>query len=154
MKDGRRLKRIPKLSLFIIITPLLIWLLTVAFQTKEPITKEQAIKLAEQFIVDNGYTNLPADKSKISYELFDQFEKSVDSIASRRHNTIQVKAFCISEDNDRWHIGFLSTGVDLTKLDSIQRKKNLPGRAVIVMKDGKEISIAHKDPMFSHFEKL
>jgi hypothetical protein len=129
------MKRIIKIALLTIITPLLIGELASAFQTKEPITKERAIKLAEQFIIDNGYTTLPANKSKLSYELFNQFENSVDSILKRRHNTLHEKAFCVSEDKDRWDVGFLSTDVVLSKLDSLQRQSDLPGRAVIVMKD-------------------
>ena len=147
--------RIIKTSLLTTITALLIWLLTAAFQTKVPITKEQAIKLAEQFIIANGYTTSPADKSKLSYELFDQqLGKSADSILYHRYNTLQAKAFCISEDKDRWHIGFLLTDIDLSKLDSNQRNTDLPGRAIIVMKDGNETRIAHKEPSFSHYEKL
>ena len=137
-----------------IISFALVWGLTYAFQTNDRMTKEHAVKLAEQFIIDNGYTNLPADKSKLSYELFDQYENNVDSILKRRHNTLQPKAFCISEDKDRWDVGFLSTSINLSKLDSIQRQSNLSGRAVIVMKNGKEIRIAHKDPCFSYFIKL
>jgi DUF4097 and DUF4098 domain-containing protein YvlB len=128
--------------------------LTSAFKTNEQMTKEQAIKLAEQFIINNGYTSLPADKSKLSYELFDQYENNVDSIPKHRYNTLQQKAFCISEDKDWWDVGFLSTSIDLNKLDSIQRQTNLSGRAVIVMKNGKEIRIAHKEPLFSYFNKL
>lgn len=148
------MKNIYKIFSLTILSLVLVWGLTSAFQTTDQITKEQAVKLAEQFIIDNGYTNLPVDKSKLSYELFDQYENNVDSILKRRHNTLQPKAFCISEDKDRWDVGFLSTGVDLSKLDSIQRQTNLSGRAVIVMKDGKEIRIAHKDPLFSYFIKL
>mgnify|MGYP001407131226 CR=1 FL=1 len=148
------MKNIYKIFSLTILSVVLVWGLTSAFQTTDQMTKEQAVKLAEQFIIDNGYTNLPADKSKLSYELFDQYENNVDSILKRRHNTLQPKAFCISEDKDRWDVGFLSTGIDLSKLDSIQRQTNLSGRAVIVMKDGKEIRIAHKDPLFSYFIKL
>ena len=148
------MKNIYKIFSLTILSVVLVWVLTSAFQTADQMTKEQAVKLAEQFIIDNGYTNLPADKSKLSYELFDQYENNVDSILKRRHNTLQPKAFCISEDKDRWDVGFLSTGVDLSKLDSIQRQTNLSGRVVIVMKDGKEIRIAHKDPLFSYFIKL
>ena len=148
------MKKIYKIFSLTILSIVLVWGLTSAFQTTDQMTKEQAVKLAEQFIIDNGYTNLPADKSKLSYELFDRYENNVDSILKRRHNTLQPKAFCISEDKDRWDVGFLSTGVDLSKLDSIQRQTNLSGRAVLVMKDGKEIRIAHKDPLFSYFIKL
>lgn len=131
----------------------LIWVFTSSFKT-DPLTKEQAIELAEQFVIDNGYTNLPADKSKLSYELFDSNENNVDSILKRRYNSLHPKAFCITERNNRWDIGFLSTGVDLSKLDSIQFQSNLTGRAIIVMRNGKEIRIAHKTPLFSLFEKL
>ena len=123
-----------------------------AFQKRVDLREQQAIKLAEQFIIDNGYTRLPADKSKISYYPFPRYENT-DSIIVRRYNTLQSKAFCVSEDEDRWDVGFLSADIDLSKLDSLQRQGNLPGRAVIVMKNGK-VSIAHKTPIFSYFKKL
>lgn len=148
------MKSIIKISTLTILTIVLVWGLTSAFRPNDQLTKEQAVKLAEQFIIDNGYTNLPADKSKLSYDLFDQYENNVDSILKHRRNNLQAKAFCISEDKYRWDVGFLSIGVDLSKLDSIQRQTNLSGRAVIVMKDGTEIRIAHKDPIFSYFIKL
>lgn len=131
-----------------------VWVFVSAFQTNNSLTKEQAIKRAEQFVIDNGYTKLPANLSKLSYELFDQYENNVDSILKYRHNTLHPKAFCISEDKDRWNVGFLSVSIDLSKLDSVQRQTNLSGRAIIVMKNGKEIRIAHKDPLFSYFKKL
>lgn len=148
------MKRTYKIFTLTILSVALVWGLASAFKPNDQMTKEQAIKLAEQFVIDNGYTSLPADKSKLSYELFDNYDNNVDSILKRRHNTLQQKAFCISEDKDRWDVGFLSTSVDLNKLDSIQRQTNLSGRAVIVMKDGKEIRIAHKEPRFSFFKKI
>jgi hypothetical protein len=114
------------------------------------IRKEQAIKLAEQFIVDNGYTNLPANKSNISYELFD--ESSIDKLLKQRYNTLQSKASYISYDEDAWHIGFVGSNVNLKKLK--KNTKDIPGRSVIVRKDGKEIRISHKAPLFSKFIKL
>jgi len=132
-----------------------VWTLTSGLRGGDTLTQEQAIKLAEKFIIENGYTSLPPDKSKLSYELLDQLkDNNIDSILKLRQNTLQLKAFCISEDNDKWNIGFLYTNIDLSKLDSVQRKSDLPGRAVIVMKNGKEIRIAHKDPLFSYFKKL
>jgi hypothetical protein len=129
--------------------------LTPTFQIGDTLTQEQAVKIAERFIIDNGYTSLPADKSKLNYELLDQLgENNLDSILKWRHNTLQLKAFCILEDEDKWDIGFLSTKVDLSKLDSIQRQKNLRGRSIVVTKDGKEIRMEHKDPLFSYFIKL
>ena len=126
---------------------------TSGFKSSDQLSKEEAIKLAEKFIVDNGYTSLPSDKSKLSYELFDS-ENNVDYILKGTRNSLNPKAFCISEDTDRWNVGFLSSSVDKSKLNSSQRNSNLKGRAVIVMKSGNEIRIAHKEPLFSYFEKL
>lgn len=148
------MKRIYKIFTLTILFIALVWALTSTSTSNDKVTKEQAIKLVEQFIVDNGYTTLPADKSKLNFELFDRYENNVDSILKHRQNTLQQKAFCISEDKDRWDVGFLSTSVDLNELDSIQRQTNLSGRTIIVMKDGKEIRIAHKEPLFSQFKKL
>lgn len=148
------MKSLYKIFTLTILSVALFWGQSSTYKTNYQITKEQAIKLAEEFILVNGYTSLPADKSKLSYELFDRYDNNVDSILKRRHNTLQQKAFCISENNDRWDIGFLSSSVDINKIDSIQLQTNLSGRAVIVMKDGKEIRIAHKESLFSHFKKL
>src|SRR5690348_14980373 len=103
-----RLNSIPKIFISVSIVVLMF-----SFQSQNKLTEEQAIQLAEQFIIDNGYTTLPGDKSKMSYELLDQYENNKDSILQRRHNTLQPKAFCISENETEWHIGFLSTDIDL-----------------------------------------
>ena len=129
-----------------------IFSLITAFNKRE-LSQEQAIKLAEQFIRDNGYTTFPADTSKLSYELFDSRYK-MDTILKRRHNTLQSKAFCIAEDGERWDIGFLVADIKINELNSIQRQSDLPGRAVIVYKNWTEIRIAHKTPAFSKFKKL
>ena len=147
------MKNILKVAILTSLCIGLVYTLIVLF-TEEGITKKQAIKLAEKFIVDNGYTVAPADKTKMSYELFDQYKDNIEKVLRGRHNTLQPKAFCISEDVDRWTIGFLSITVDLDRLNSTQRQTDLPGRAVVVMKNGKEVSVAHRDPAFSYFKKL
>ena len=81
-------------------------------------------------------------------------ENNIDKILNSTQNSLNPKAFCISEDNDRWKDGFLSSSIDETKLNPSLRKPNLKGRAVIVMKSGNEIRIAHKEPLFSYFAKL
>lgn len=128
-------------------------------KTYAQLTQEQAIQLAENYIIDNGYTNLPADKSKFSNEHRDEYdsikyENWIEEMLKERHNTIQRKAFCISENEDRWNVGFLFTDVDLDKLDSIQRQADLHGMAVVVYKNGKEIRFGENIPAFSKFKKL
>ena len=122
-------------------------------QTNTTVTKEMAIKKAEQFIADNGYTTKPADKSKIVYELLDEDGKGgINAILKQRYNTLKPKAICISYDNENWEIGFLDVNASLP--DSVIMLPNLPGRAVLVSKNGKKTRIAHKTPLFSFFEKL
>ena len=118
------------------------------------LSQTQAIKSAEIFIQKNGYTSYPPVKSELSYELLDRYEKNDESILRGRKNTLHPKAYFISEDSSSWHIGFLSVKIDTLKFYSDQMHGDLPGRAVIVEKDGKEIRMAHKDPLFSYFKKL
>ena len=133
----------------------LILSLSAACQRTNKINQEEAIKLAEKFIIDNGYTSLSADRHNLQYEfLYDDNVKNVDSLLKSRYNTLYPKAFCIAEDPDRWNIGFLSTTIEIAKLDSIQRNDNLSGRAVIIIKSNRKISMAHKEPLFSSFKKL
>jgi hypothetical protein len=115
------------------------------------LSEKQAIKLAEEFVQNNGYTSLKPDKTKISYELFDE---NLDNVLKQRYNTLQPKAFCISKRNDRYDIGFLSTSVNINKLSPTEKKSNLSGRAVSISFDGKKIKMEHKDPLFSFFTKL
>jgi hypothetical protein len=94
------MKWIIRISMLTILSFLLVRKLASIFQTNNLLTKEQAVKLAEQFLVENEYTNLPGDKSKLKFELLDKLNNTVDNTLWRRHNTLQPTAFCISEDND------------------------------------------------------
>lgn len=119
-------------------------------QTEKEISQTEAIRLAEEFIIENGYTSEKPNESKMRFEMFDH---EINEVIKERHNTLQKKAFCISKSSE-WHVGFLSTNVKLKKLTVEQKNGDLNGRAVKVSFDGKKISIAHKDPRFSFFTKL
>jgi hypothetical protein len=138
----------------IIVSVGLIFIMTTAFDKAKKLTQDEAIKLAEQFIKDNGYSSFPADTSKLSYEMFDGRENDIEKLLKRRQNMLQDKAFCVAEDDERWNVGFLAADIKLSELDSNQIKTDLPGRAVIVYKNGTEIRMAHKMPAFSYFKKL
>ena len=101
-----------KLSVyFTVFIALILSLFLVSF-TWIRINQHQAIKLAEDLIRCNGYTNLPIDtsKHKLSYEMFDGLF-DIESNLKRRHNTLYSKAFCIWHDrkHSEWHVGFLSS---------------------------------------------
>jgi hypothetical protein len=126
-------------------------ILSFSVRPNQNLSEKEAIKIAEEFIQNNGYTSLKPDKTKISFELFDE---NLDNILKQRYNTLQPKAFCISTSNDRYDIGFLSTSVNINKLSPTERKSNLSGKAVSISFDGKLIKMEHKDPLFSFFKKL
>lgn len=123
-------------------------------QERAELTEKQAIELAEQFVEDNGYTDSPADKSNLSFELMDQTGEDVSVILERRHNTLHPKAFCISEDRGVFHIGFLAHRVDISNMEALELNGDLSGRAVIVDRKSHKVRMAHKDPLFSFFRKL
>ena len=128
-------------------------LATPRLQHKEIALKE-AVQLADSFVRINGYTMAPGDSTHLQYELFDHLNKHNSDILKSRHNTLQAHAFCYYEDENAWHIGYLLASVKPNEIKDLQRPTNLPGRAVKVMKTGKEITMVHKDPLFSSFKKL
>lgn len=142
----------------LIVSALLIGFIAVSsaamVQFDKNLNQTQAIRVAEDFVRSNGYTSALADKAQLKYELLDRYEKSIDAILKQRRNTLHPTAFCVSEEAERWNIGFLSTEVNIAKLDQAQRQTDLSGRAVIVSKDGRKAWMTHKDPLFSHFIKL
>lgn len=138
-------------SSFLIIGLLLSFSTTI--KQKENISEQKAIILAEKYIQDNGYSNAKPNKSKLSFELFED-KNDTNEILKRRYNTLQTKAFCIGNSDGNWDIGFLSIVVHIKNLNKEQRNSDLSGRAVKVSYDGKSIEIAHKDPRFSFFRKL
>jgi len=86
--------------------------------------------------------------------LMDLTGEDTSAILERRHNSLHPTAFCISDHDDVWHIGFLATEVDLNNLEAVELNNDLPGRAVIVDRKSQKVRMAHKDPLFSVFRKL
>ena len=62
------------------------------------IDEAQAISIAEQFIVQNGYTDLPPmeDRSKLFYESIEG-GSTPDEILEYRHNTLERSAYGIKK---------------------------------------------------------
>jgi len=140
-------------SLILLTSCCSIWLLTSFCSTQAPVNQEQALLAAQQFVIDNGYTNLAGDPSKISYELMEG-DESVEAIYKRRKNSLHPIAYYFAESKTEWSFGFLSTKVKVEQLRADDWKTDLAGRVVIVSKSTGEVRMAHKDPLFSHFTKL
>ena len=123
-------------------------------QPDNSLSLSKAIQIAEQYIRINGFTNEVADTTKMSAEFLYDDGMSKSAVAAKRKNTLHPKAFCRSEHGNEWHIGFLSTKVNLDKLTPEQKNQDLPGKGVIIAKDLSEIRMAHKKVLFSKWIKL
>ena len=142
-----------KLVAFVIILLGLAPQMTMA-QSGSLLSLDKAIQKAEEYIRVNGFTSEVADTTKMSAEFLYDDGSSKTAIAAKRKNTLYPKAFCRSEDEWYWHIGFLSTTVDWQKLTPEEKAGNLPGKVALVAKDFSQIREAHKKALFSKWIKL
>jgi hypothetical protein len=103
---------------------------------KSVITKEQAIKIADKFIVENGYTDIKATlpKEKIFIDPIEQnLGESIEEILELRFNSIEKVHCRVYSDDIFWYV--------------VYRKINNPtiGRAVLVDKNTGEAKMMHEE---------
>jgi hypothetical protein len=121
-----------------------------AAQSKKQLTEAEAIRIAEQFVVENGYTDLPPvqDKTKLSYESIDSSDP--DQRLKDRFNTLERKAYGVGRGRtkryNRWTIVFRYNAKNDSYRRVIpnyeQRIKKI-GRAVTMDADGSNIRMQH-----------
>ena len=75
----------------ILVATLLMIVLLVKAHASEKIKANEAIRLAEQFIVEQGYTDQPANREKLIHESFDRPE-GIEETLKRRANSLNPKA--------------------------------------------------------------
>lgn len=61
---------------------------------QKKLSEAEPIRLAEQFIAQNGYTDLAPDKSKLAYERI-EWESRTDEMLKGRHDTLERKPYGI-----------------------------------------------------------
>lgn len=123
-------------------------------QHSTPITEEQAIQIAEKFVIDNGYTDLPPDSSRIQKELFDNLASGRDEVLKRRHNRLNKKPYCICDIYDRWCIGFVYSNYDTRSLDSNLNEVSFHGKILYVWKNGLAVRFEHRTLIGWKWKKL
>jgi hypothetical protein len=73
-------------------------------QLPDSLNEKEAIILAERFVIENGYTNLPADTNKIKLESlsFLKRKQTLTGILNERRNTLkkEVKSSFYFNDSD------------------------------------------------------
>lgn len=120
---------------------------TVASYSQKPrLTQRQAVAFAEQFIVQNGYTDLPPDKTKLAHETI-EWETDVDRMLKQRHNTLEHHAYGILRGRKGGEPGW-------TVVFCYKGHCGSTGRAVTMDLDGSEPRVEHVDFFLRHAKKL
>ena len=127
--------------------------------SQHKISGAEAVRLAECFVIANGYTALPPmeDKSKLSYEFWADSPPSEEAL-ERRHDTIESKAFgVIYEEKYGWSVVFrynLRNGkFKRFNPEFLEHLKNV-GRAVTMDSNGGNMRVEHEDFELSKFQHV
>ena len=106
------------------------------------LTREQcaAIQIAEQFVLENGYTSAPAaeDRSRIALELADDPSR-IDRVLRMRHDSLKPHAYGLysggPEDPLAWMVIFEYTDRVIALVTRIEGKpREDPGGAAVLVK--------------------
>src|SRR5882672_7653488 len=118
------------------------------------LSEAEAVAVAEQFVADNGYTDRPADLSKLKLELLDSLSKtSLARIAAGRHGQLERNAWGVLRVRSRapgWTVVFRyrsqanGNALLLTEEGEQIEDPDL-ARAVTMDPDGGNIRIEHKE---------
>ena len=113
--------------------------------SKEAITKDEAIRIAEQFIKDQGYTDVPTTLSKdqIVFESL-EWTSDVNEILKMRRESLKPKAMEAIINESQWLVTF-----EYAKAST----DSSSGRAVKMSLAGKKIRVMHEDLDLSFIRK-
>lgn len=123
-------------------------------QLKTESPEEKAVRIAEEFVKQNGYTDLPADKKNLSHETVEYYE-NIDELLEQRHNTLEPKAYGVLYrgrlgDEKGWTIVFRYSNKIINKLEKLPKSSlisnpKLSGRAVTMNEQFENLLLEHKD---------
>ena len=115
---------------------------------KKKLSEAEAIRLAEQFIAQNGYTDLPADKNTFAYESI-EWESNVDEMLKGRRGTLERKAYGLVRERKSapgWTIVFR-----YKHPSTRQMRRN--GRAVTMSLNSSDTRVEHVDFILRYVDK-
>ena len=119
-------------------------------QHKCVLAQSEAVTLAEQFIAQNGYTDLPPDKTKLTHETI-EWESNTDRMLEQRHDTLERRAYGVRSGRKGREPGW--TVVFRYKHPNDGRMRST-GRAVTMNLDGSEPRVEHVDFILRYANKL
>lgn len=114
---------------------------TISHAQRPRLNEAEAIKWAEQFIAQNGYTDLPPNKTKIAYETI-EWESNVKEMLKQRHDTLQRRAYGTVRGRKTSSTGW--TVVFRYKHPADREERRL-GRAVTMNLNGSNTRVEHVD---------
>ena len=127
--------------------------------SQHKISGTEAVRLAECFVVANGYTALPPmeDKSKLSYESWRDSPPAEEAL-ERRHDTIESKPYGVMyKEKYGWSVVFRYNlrneefkGFDPELLEHFKSV----GRAVTMDSNGGNMRVEHVDFELSKFQRV
>ena len=119
-------------------------------QPSEESPEARAVRTAEEFIIQNGYTDLPPAKDKLSYETV-EMASSVEEMLEWRQNTLVRKAYGVMY---RGRMGTKGGWTVVFRINPRNGKEwDVWGRAVTMDKDFKNIRVEHKMFPLSNVDK-
>jgi hypothetical protein len=111
----------------------------------------KAVRLAEEFIRQNGYTDAPADKNNLSHETIEYFD-DVDELLKQRRDTLEPKAYGVLTEGRGSKKGWTVVFRHSKKIrDNFKVKDKLvgnpekAGRAVTMNENFQNLLVEHKD---------
>ena len=111
--------------------------------------EEKAVRLAEEFVARNGYTDLPPDRGNLSYESI-EWTENTDEILRFRRNTLERKAYGIRYTGRMGRPGWT---VVFRYKDRSWAAAGRAARAVTVDENFENIRVEHKDFLPAGIEK-
>lgn len=129
---------------------LLVFVGIIAHSQKRLLTQQEAVKAAQQFIAQNGYTDISPDKSKLSYETI-EWESDVDKMLQDRHDTLERQAYGVVRGRKGSTAGWT---VVFRYKHPADRDERRIGRAVTMNLDGTEMRVEHVDFILRYVRKL
>ena len=106
----------------------------------------KAVRLAEEFIARNGYTDLPPSRDSLSYETVEWGPNDEEMLRQRR-DTLGRKAYGIR------YGGRLGAEGGWTVVFRYRKGGNVTGRAVTMDKDFQNLLVEHKDFFLAKVDK-
>jgi len=133
---NQKIKRIN--YIFFVFCCLIFWVRCMNLETtkKAKISSQTAISKAQQFLIEQGYTDKTPTLEKFKFEK-GEFATDTFKILNYRKNTVAKKAFAVKQHNASWTVGF----VYMNRENNIGRAITMDTLGVNIIMQTKEVRL-------------